>query len=88
MAMLLASVAALAALDLQLTPDGVAPLVVLELGARGVLVGPAGFRCGGLPPGGRSRGSFDPRAPLLGSTQGPFGVGAPFLHGARRGVHC
>ena len=29
-----ASFAALAALDLQLTPDGVAPLVVLEPGAR------------------------------------------------------
>ena len=38
-----ASVAALAALGLQLTQDGAAFSVVLELGARGVLEGLAGL---------------------------------------------
>ena len=48
LAVLLASVAALATLGLQLTPDGVIPLVLLEPGARWAMEGLVGVRCGRL----------------------------------------
>ena len=54
----------MAALDSQLTPDGAAPVAVLEPWARGVLGGLAGLRCGSLHLEGCGPSPFDPRALL------------------------
>ena len=66
-----ASVAALAALGLQLTPNGVAPLVVLEPGARGAMEGLVGVRWGSLLLGDCECGRFGPRTSFLGPARGP-----------------
>ena len=68
----MAFVAASAALGLQLTPGGAAFSMVLELGARGVLEGPVGVRCGSLFLEDRSRGHFGPEALLFGPARGSY----------------
>ena len=72
-----------AALDPRLTSDGVVSLVVLGLGARGVLGGPVGFQCDDRHLGGRVPGSFVPRASLLGSAWSSCLARGAYHHTAR-----